>query len=103
MALGSTLNHSPGLYAGGPDGADGRTAVTGGTASKQQGRPPVLPIPTVKLSAAWQEALDGYDLHSLSAAPRSVRKRLADVRIMAKHLTVDGAEPDAVTKAWLTR
>jgi hypothetical protein len=57
----------------------------------------------VKLSAARQEALDGYEPHSLSAAPRSVRKRLADVRIMAKHLTVDGVEPDAVTNAWLTK
>ena len=27
----------------------------------------------------------------------------AGVRIMAKHTTVDGVEPDAVTKAWLTR
>jgi hypothetical protein len=63
----------------------------------------VPPIPTVKLSAAWQEALDGYELHSLSATPRSVRKRLADVRIMAKHLTVEGLEPDPVTKAWPTR
>jgi hypothetical protein len=57
----------------------------------------------VKLSAAWQDALDGYELRSLSAAPRSVRKRLADVRIMAKHATVDGHEPEGVTRAWLTR
>jgi hypothetical protein len=102
VALGSILNHTPGLYAGGPDSGEGRTVVRGGTASKQQGRPPVLPVPTVQLSAAWQQALDGYELHSLSAAPRSVRKRPADARIMAKHLTVDGVEHDAVTKAWLT-
>jgi integrase len=57
----------------------------------------------MKLSAAWQDGLDGYELHSLSAAPRSVRKRLADVRIMAKHTTVDGLEPEAVTKVWLTK
>ena len=53
----------------------------------------MLPMLDVKLSATWQDALDGYELHSLSAAPRSVRKRLADVRIMAKHLTVVASSP----------
>lgn len=76
-----------------------------GQAPRRRGRSPVRTIPDIEPSAAWLDAITGFELNQLAAnlSPRTITSRRSAVTVLARRLTAEGLDPGDVTRAVLQR
>jgi len=84
---------------------DSQVAELSAVPAIQRGRQPVLPTPSAEMSATWAEASEGFELNlrAHDRARGTISNRRCSFRIMARHATYAGLDPETVTDKWMTK
>jgi integrase len=70
-----------------------------------RGRRPMVTIPDVQPSSAWQDAWLGFELDMLARgrSPKTISSRHSTIMILARRMTAQSTDPAGVTKALMQR